>query len=153
MPLHHELPIRVNVLCTTRTLRVLMIRRPDGDAWELPGGMVPAGASVAETGVEVLAARTGYRRTIDSGLSFSLETDERGAVRELSYVLDGGITEGIPTEAIELKPGCRWAPMAELRKLAPVVQYAIIASGRSAAFPLLTNGDFAARAPSRLRTA
>ncbi|UED83371.1 NUDIX hydrolase [Streptomyces profundus] len=153
MPFHHELPIRVNVLCTTHTLRVLLIRRPGGGAWDLPGGVVPAGGSVAETGSEVLASRTGYRRAIDSGLAFSLETDERGAVRELSYVLDGGITDGIPTEAIDLKPECRWAPMAELRKLAPVVQYAIIASGRSATFPLLTNGDFTVRTPSRLHTA
>ncbi|UED85700.1 NUDIX domain-containing protein [Streptomyces profundus] len=143
MPTSSNLTLRVSLLATTYDNHVLMVRdeSTDDDAWTLPGGTVPAGECPVRTAQRFAVEQTGYFQPFDYALSVSLETDTDGELTGVEYLLDGGQTGTVPTEADALHVSARWQPMSELLESRPAVQHALLALARGERVPVLVNGE------------
>lgn len=110
----------VNVVVTTKSAAILLMRRTDNDNWALPGGAIDLGESIEQAAVREVEEETGIRCRptgvvgLYSNPRHVIEYTSNGEVRqEFSIVLTADQVGGdlrVSDESSEV----RWVPQADL---------------------------------------
>jgi 8-oxo-dGTP diphosphatase len=104
--------------------RLLLVRRCDSGAWELPGGCVDVGETACETAVRETAAEAGVRVLVTglagvfSDPAYVVETPGGEARQVLALLFRARAIGGVPHGDRRVTSDAAWVALADLRGLA-----------------------------------
>ena len=110
----------VNVVVTSDSDEILLIRRSDNDNWAIPGGAIDLGESMTQAAIRETKEESGIDCEITGLVGIYtdpkhviLYTSNGEARQEFSIVLTGRPVGGEPTPSSESSE-VRWAPAADI---------------------------------------